>query len=332
MNSSSQKWPKYKIIDESGNVKEIDESGFETLKANTEVLATLWHAENHYAYIGQTYKDFERTLFDCSFDMAHRPRSNVERIIWSAQEDIQVRLTTLLNTIYVYLNNLENSYIKKIENFTSEDMNVMKQQFSKSHDTRLEYRIMYSLRNFIIHVPNAKVPSSYFSKLESKRNLAKKPWRVRHTFNPEITLDSITKDRALKKSCREDILKMKQNGYDSFNVKFMLRGYIEEVAGIHCLFRKKTEGIFNRVFTDLEGIGKYVSQREDSPLFVKLIKFTSDSITEEQHEIGYALCSRLKEKRQEWNNLDREQVYYYSSGIFSHRKTYPQFSPTLWIT
>lgn len=73
MNSTIQKQPTYKMTAFSDEIKdkEIDEKAFIELKTKNEILKILWFAENHYASIGQAYKNFEMSLFEVSFDYRH---------------------------------------------------------------------------------------------------------------------------------------------------------------------------------------------------------------------------------------------------------------------
>lgn len=310
--------------------KEIDKKTFTELKVNTEILKILRHAEYHYALIGQAYKNFEMSLFEVSFDISHIDR-NVSGIRWLGQQKIHISLIALLNTMYTYLDNLKKSYIKDLKKLTPEDMSDIENQFSLSDD-RLEYRIMKVLRDRITHVPYADIHGSVDSRIEDKfRGKENTPWRRRCTDNPAIVLDLLTKGRRLKGKCKDDVRKMRQAGYEQFDVKFMLRGYIEEVAKIHDVFRKKTEPLFNGILHTLREIEVDILPNAEISPSVRLIKFATKNSGEENHEIGYEFHSRLKDRRREWRSLGSEQNRYYSSEVTSMDKKYPQEHSKLWI-
>lgn len=312
--------------DES-NSKEINGEIFTELKIKFEILKILRHAEYNYSLIGQAYKNFEMSLFEVSFDIAHRDRK-VSGIWWLGQQKIHISLIALLNTMYTYLDNLGQSYIKDLKKLTTEDMGEIENQFSRSHDGRLEYRIMKVLRDRITHVPYADIHGSIDNRIEEKIPGKKNtPWRRRSTNNPAIVIDLLTKGRRLRGKYRDDIKQMKQDGYNQFDIKFMLRGYIEEVAKIHSLFREKTESLFNDILTTLREVEMDVLPDTKIPPSVKLIKFATENNNKECYEIGHEFHSRLKDKRREWKSLGSEQKRYYSSAIILEDKKYPKEDP-----
>ena len=309
----------------------IDKNSFK--KRKSEILKILRHTEYHYALIGQAYKNFEMSLFEVSFDIAHGD-PKVSGIWWLGQQKIHINLMALLNTMYTYLENLEKAYIKKLEKLKSENMEDIKKQLSLSYDTRVEYRVMRYLRNYIVHAPYADIHGSIESNTEEEKDCdtGNTLWRLRNTNNPAIVIDLLlNEDRKLKKKSKNDIILMKQDGYEQFDVKFMLRGYIEEVAKIHEMFREKTESLFNDILGDLREFQMNMPPNARTSLEVKLVDSTSENNNEEDCEIGYEFHSRLKNRRQKWQNLNSEQKRYYSSAIISEDKKYPENDPELWI-
>ncbi|MCY4032092.1 MAG: hypothetical protein OXF05_08245 [Hyphomicrobiales bacterium] len=341
MNQTIQEQPRYVMIvyPDTSKEKEINEEAFIELKAKDEVLKILWLAENHYASIGQAYKNFEMSLFEISFDYNHCALQDDRRIGWLGQQKIHVSLMALLNTIHTYINSLRNSYVKDLkeltkssEKITQKDINDIENQFACSCDTRLEYRIMQALRNFITHAPYADVQGILQIKFEREDiNVNGSPRRTRNTSNPAIIIDTAIRDRKFKKDCEDDFMLMKQTGCDRFDIKFMLRGYIEEVAKIHDMFRKKTESLLDDILTDLRTIGRENLSESKTLRAIRIIKLTSKASDGEDFTIGYENISSLKDRRQDWKKLGQEQIHYYSSAIISENKRYPQKDSRLWI-
>lgn len=315
---------------------EIDEETFKKLKKYLDILKILEHAEYHYAIIGQAYKNFEMSLFEVSFDIAHEDRE-VSGIWWLGQQKIHISLMALLSTTSTYLNSLERDYIKKLEKLTQKKMNDMKEQFTRSRNERIEYRLMQALRNFITHAPYADIHGTIQShEGEICDTTENTPWPQPDTNNPAIVIDLLLEDRNLRGKCKNDLVQMKRDGYEQFDVKFMLRGYIEEVAKIHNMFRKKTESLFNDILSDLRKTEmKILSNIKTLPrveLKFELIDTTAETNDKEDREIGYKFHSRLKDRRQKWRNLGSEQKRHYSSAIISEDKKYSEKDPDLSIT
>lgn len=331
MKQTIQKQPEY-VIRAFPNIskrKEIDEHTFTELKAKAEILKILWHMENSYALIGQTYKNFEMSLFEISFDFEHGNWDS-RGIGWSGQQKIHINLMALLNTMYTYLNILETSHVKKLKKLTSEDMSDIENQISHSYDTRIECRIMKALRNYITHTPYANIRGSINIKMENKTSDLS---RCRGTSNPAVVIEILLDgDRALEKKCKKDLMQMKQDGYNQFDVKFMLRGYIEEVAKIHSVFREKTEPLFNDILGALSEIEIDMFPDAEVPSRIQLAEFNTKNENEEPHDIGHEHHSRLKDRRREWRNFDNEQNRYYSSEVIAKNEKYPKEDKNLWIT
>ena len=331
----NQKQPEYTIAFlDAGKRKEIDKETFTELKTKAEILRILQHTEYHYALIGQAYKSFEMSLFEISFDIEHG-NQNIHGMWWSGQQKIHIKLVALLNTMHTDLHNLRRSYIKKLEELTSEEMSDIENQFTRSYDTRIEYRVMKALRNCITHAPHADVRGNFNSKIENKiRDIEDSPYCRCYTNNPAIIIDILLDgNRALEQRCKNDLMQMKQDGHEQFDVKFMLRGYIEEVAKIHNMFHKKTESLFNNILNALCEVEMYMFQdTKNLPVAgVRLIKSATENNDGEDYNIGHEFHSRLKDRRQEWKRLIREQNLYYSSGIIWENKKYPQKDSKLWI-
>lgn len=333
MEYTIRKQPVYTIEAYPNVGKQIDEATFTKLKTKIEILRILRHAEYHYALIGQAYKNFEMSLFEVSFDIEHSNRS-VRGIKWSGQQKIHINLMAALNTMHTYLNNLQTSYIKDLKKSTKEDLSEIENQLSISRNNRIEYRVMRALRNCITHAPYADIGGSINSKVENKTDTENSPWCRRCTSNPAIVIDLLIKNRSLEKKCKNDLTQMKQKGYDRFDVKFMLRGYIGEVAKIHDVFRKKTESLFNDILTDLREVKMNIFGGAEIPpeVGIKLIKSGTKTSDRETYNITYEFHSRLKDKRQGWKRIGGEQNRYYSSEIIFGINKYPQEDPKLWIT
>lgn len=242
--------------------------------------------------------------------------------------------------MYAYLESLRKSYIKNLgklakgsEEFIQKDIKDIENQFPLSRKMRIEHRIMWAFRNFMTHAPYADVRSNFEILFErEKPNEKDSPRRSRITSNPTIVIDIVAKDWKFKQECGDDIKQMKHEGCNCFDVKFMLRGYIEEVAKIHNIFREKTDSLLNNILNELHTIGREMLPESEIPPIIRMVKLDSEDNNREEFTLGYEHQSRLRDKRQEWQNFDREKKHYYSSEIILSKEKYPQEDPDTWIT
>lgn len=310
--------------------RKIDRQTFTKLETKAKILDILWYMEDHYALIGQAYKNFEMSLFEVAFDVRHLSKRDTGEVIWPGRQKIRISLIALLNAIQTYFGNLRKYYIKDLKELTQEDWSGMKNQLLHSHTTRLERRIMRTLRNCITHDPYTDIPGSIHCKPETP-GTENSPQRHRITNDPTIAIDILARNQEFKREFGDEIKIMRQGECNSFDVKFMLRGYIEEVAKIHGMFREKTESLFNDILNTLRETEMNMFSDAEIPPIIQLVEFNAKNNDKELYHIGHKQHFLLKDRRQEWQNLSSEQKYYYSSEIISRSNKYPQEDPEVWI-
>lgn len=199
--------------------------------------------------------------------------------------------------------------------------------FSEAFDSSIEYRVMHALRNYALH---QNIPMNYLSFHSSNLNQyghkrAGKPSRLRVTIEPMVSVKDFVAAKKVRQKTRKEVSSL---GVDYLNLKFLIRGFVSLLAGIHENIRQSTQVILDDAFEDLGAAHEELRKAKGSyPRFISISGRGPDS----ELDIDYPESLRLHKVRRKWSRLKSVQRGYVSSEIVKDDNAFPLEHASIWI-
>lgn len=263
-----------------------------------EKLLKALEIEEKFNIILENYLEYEKELLDVtlqkaiSFDMSDT-RDIIHRI--------DRRLINLLSTCRLYLDQVPQD-IRTMLGRDSVARKSFQDQRSKEYDSRLGYRVMEALRNYVQHrglpVHLISYKSSWVEPITEEDSRHRRQRTV-----IKINVDRLEEDGSFKKSVFEEL----KNRGPQVNLKPLVREYITGLMKVHQLLRNELEqhlGQWDRAILDL--VKRFRTETESNAGLIRAITLDADGRTVEEVQLLEDMISRrqtLKRKNRGFGDL-----------------------------
>ncbi len=272
----------------------------ELVNAKSKLQAFLY-IEEKLNIVLENYLELEQELLNISFSNLVTPFTNIK---WEQYVNeihkINRRIINLLTTTRMYLDHIGHD-IKQISNKI--DIEVMlKKLKSEEYDSKLGYRVMEALRNYVQH---RGLPIHVISHKQSNDGEG----RIKHVIMPVIRVADLESDGNFKKSVLNELKKQGER----VDVRQFIREYIQSFY----LFQKFIRDIFNEeVLSYVDVFNNYYSLYESKYGKAESL-VVSELIHDEFHTNRVHIIFDIV-KRRNWlenkNNVDKDLTRNFVSG------------------
>ncbi len=166
----------------------ISEADFSLLKRAIKSITLLHELDEAFDIFVRSYVEFEEYLSKTSIQLiCNGPDNYGRRFFDEVRSNSNLRLVGILNSSRFFEELVYRTFSTLKRDFGISALNA-KKEFSNAYDKSLEYRLMYSLRNFSAH---HSVPIRLYS-IDTRRQPESLgtdpgPIRVRYTINPRYS-------------------------------------------------------------------------------------------------------------------------------------------------
>lgn len=201
--------------------------------------------EERFDFLLENYTEFEKVLLDITLHtlvFGAGGFSNLERI--------NRRLANLLSSARVYTDQVKH-LAKQFESLEINLADILKKGFMNAYDTRLGYRVMESLRNYIQHRGFAVQALGYNQRKENKYGTDNLVFQI----FPCLLLEELQGQKL-----RTSVLSELEAIGRIVPITPLLREYIEGLSFVHEIFRKGTQRGVDSCITLLKSVAERASK------------------------------------------------------------------------
>ena len=307
MNSS-----KYVVFEGIGHraSQEISEQDYKKAVEMKEIVSKAFEIEETFSIAAHAYIEVEKALMVAALEWSLEDTDLNSHTGYFDRHSqiINLKLISLMTTGRAYADTMEK--LAKRNGIEGLNWATYAPLRGEVYDTSLSYRIMDSLRNFVVH---EKLPISGFtvgqtSQTESGRLDERKPFRLRVTCSPHITTAPLLGSE-MKKKVKAEIEKLGVKGLD---VKFLSRGYIEGLFALHKIVRELTATALNEALEFLQNLELRLAEEKEPHGGLAYVGVKNAGIAEATF-IGSERLSRIQDKRKSWLKLENARRIFVST-------------------
>lgn len=201
----------------------ITEDEYKALKAAREYLFEALYLEQKFDLVTEDFIEYEMTLL--SYAARHMIFSNMNSKRFDNEvNNINRRLVNLLSACRLYLDHC-NHHLSNIYGNGSEKIAAVNCQKKAEYDSRLSYRVLEALRNYVQHrgFPVQKVKYNS-SRVEEGDN-----WQILYSVTPYIITKQLQEDKKFKKTVLDELNKLGEE----IDIKPFIREFITSIGKVH---------------------------------------------------------------------------------------------------
>jgi hypothetical protein len=211
---------------------ELSEEEFEATKTAKNSLLQILFIEEKFDLVLQNYLEYEAELLNSAArNMLFREESN--SWIHSERNLISRRIVNLLTTGRLYLDQSIH-HVKSVYTGDSEKLDRIRKERSIQYDSRLGYRVLEALRNYVQH-RGFPIQAISFPTVRVEREVES---RILFTLVPYILVNALEDDGKFKRSVLEEL---KTKG-EKIDIRPLVRQYIAGLGEVHDKTRELLEG------------------------------------------------------------------------------------------
>jgi hypothetical protein len=200
----------------------IEESEFERIRKARDHILTAVLIEEKFGMVLENYFEFEQALLDVALRFmvfADMEFASIMRTLFLTSRRVQ----NLLSSARLYVDQVKHDLSHRYGS-DSEQGRSFEAATQREYDTRLGYRAMEALRNYMQH---RSLPLRYVS-VALRREKETDP--VVHVANPELDLPDIRKHGGFKSNV---LAQLEAVGSKPPKLKLLMREYVEGLAEVH---------------------------------------------------------------------------------------------------
>jgi hypothetical protein len=316
-------WCELQYFIHSFNKKvEISSAEFSKLTKARSELSLQRSIEVLFDLLAHSYLEFERLLLNNAFDYASYKDNGyfTSDKIDESETKINVFMLSLLQTATSYIEQTK-SQLKKIDaNFKVQ----FETQLNKTYDENIEFRVMQQLRNIAIHGNSELVQLSFGNRREyEKEGDMESPARTRIVNDPRVSITTILSNKKTKRLLREELEEISKD-FSHIDLKYFTRQYIRLLFLAHQEIRRITEPSFDLATQSILDLVDFLASNDfdRNGHFFLAQETDTDRF---KRSVDTHFVNHIKQKRENWVNLDGTLVRYVSNEIhLNHRVFIPK--------
>lgn len=186
--------------------------------------------EEKFNLLIENYLEFEKELTNITFDKMLFPNHILDWLI--SVNDIHLinrRLINLLTTSRLYIDQIKHD-ISSLYDENLELLEKIKTKISSEYDSKLGYRALEALRNYVQHRSLPVHLLSYTTENVDKTSNI----QIKNVINPKINISELEDDTKFKKSVLKELKLLGKQ----IDLKLLIREYIQSLENIHIFIRE----------------------------------------------------------------------------------------------
>lgn len=239
------------LITRYGEFVEIPESEYEMVKNARNNLFQLMFLEEKFDYITENYFELENEILSIATRMMIF--TNLDYFSMSDERNkIGRRIVNFLTVCRMYRDS-SSHHLKNIYPDDPKKIKIIEDEKSKQYDSRIGYRAMEEIRNYVQHkgFPIQNMIISY------KTVGSEEKTKLSHNAIPMIRLSTLKEDKEIKKDILNDLKSLEIKG--EIDIRLLIRDYVEGISEVHKKIREllsedliSWEKILNKTYKKLD--------------------------------------------------------------------------------
>jgi hypothetical protein len=202
---------------------EITEDEYKALKIARDFLFEALYLEQKFDLVTEDFIEYEMTLL--SYAARHMMFSNLDYMrLQNEVNNINRRLVNLLSACRLYIDHCIH-HLSNIYGSETEKVEAVNNQKKAEYDSKLSYRVLEALRNYVQHrgFPVQKVTYNR-NRVEEGDN-----WQILFSVTPYIKTNELQEDEKFKKTVLDELKRLG----DEFDIKPLIREFVTSIGNVH---------------------------------------------------------------------------------------------------
>lgn len=252
------------VLDETIEI-EISESEYLTAVRAKECLLEALEIEEKFDLVLRNYEEFELELLRIALQGVMHSNWDWSLLVGAIQT-LNQRLVNMLTACRLYIDQTSHN-LSTIYGAKSPQLTKVLSQASEEYDSRLGYRVLETLRNYVQHrglpVHGISTPMVWVDNTKDTRK------HLRYTADPVVSIQKLLEDSKLKPSILDELRSLG----DSVPLKPLIREYLVGLGQVHSTIRAEMASDLRTWETVIEGlIDRYSAAAEGNVLGLGIVK------------------------------------------------------------
>lgn len=304
-----------------GSRLEVSDEFADELIESQRFLMAIWKVEDLFKILFDAFVELERHSINESIDSLYFAREKMEAEDWF---DVSNRYIAKL-LAFVAAARVHDEQTRNILHEVGLDSKSIRQAFSGAFDARLEYKLMYALRNCLMH-NNTDIVGVMLCHSNQWRDgpaSTQSPSRHRSTFEPFLKADKFLACPKVNSLTREVLSSIEEK---QICLRYLTRGYIESLHAVQVELRGLTEGRMNECILQLQQARElFESNLERECKYLHVKKDETEAYIDTEH------YSRVTDLRLRSQGAAKAHHLFVSSELTQRPERFPRQNEKVWI-